>query len=114
MVAAVAAKTTWNIQKARTQGSPSGTEVAQEKAGSSEPSGAAGTEHDPEPDGPECQGTHGKIHEVFHHDVDGIFRTGKPCLNHGKTCLHEKHQGCRNQRPHIIRMGLHQIDGMPV
>ena len=84
--------------------------VGQKKAGGAEPSGGCCTEHNPEPDGPEGQRSHGKIHQVFHHDVDGVFGPGKPGFHHGKSGLHEKHQGGRHQGPDIIGMGLYQVD----
>ena len=89
-------------------------EVAQKKAGGAEPAGGGGTEHQPETDGPEGEGAHGKIHQVFHHDVDGVLGPREAGLHHGKPGLHEKDQGGRHQGPHVIRVGLHQVDGRAV
>ena len=84
--------------------------IGQKETGGAEPAGRCATEHKSETDGPECQGSHGKIHQVFHHNIDGIFGPGKSGFHHGKTGLHEKNQGRGYQRPNIIGMGLYQID----
>ncbi len=95
-------------------GVTAGFEVAQEKSRGAEPAGGGGPEHEPETDGPEGDAADGKIHQVFHHDVDGVFGPGKTGFHHGKAGLHEKDQGGGHQGPHIIGVGLHQIDGRVV
>ena len=75
-------------------GVPVGGEVAEEEAGGAEPARLADPEHQAEADGPVEYGTHGKIHEVFHNDIDGVFGARKAGLDHGKAGLHKEHQ-CR-------------------
>jgi len=40
-----------------------------------------------------------KIHQVFHQDISDILGADKPCLQHGKTCLHNKYQKCSYHNP---------------
>ena len=89
-------------------------EITQEKTGGSKPAGAGGTEHQAEADGPIKDGPHGEIHQVLHYDVDRILGASKAGLNHCKSSLHEKDQGCGHQGPNIISMSLHRLDGIGI
>ena len=64
--------------------------------------GAAGTEHQAEAYQPEARRTDAEVHQVFHQNVAGIFRSRKACLTHGKASLHKIHQGCPQQDPNCV------------
>ena len=49
-------------------------------------------EHQPEPDDPERGRAQRKVHDIFHHDVAGVFCPGQTCFAHSKTGLHEEDQ----------------------
>lgn len=44
-----------------------------------------------------------QVHKIFHHDIAGIFSSGKTGLDHSKARLHKKYHKRSDQYPHRIR-----------
>jgi hypothetical protein len=66
--------------------------AAQSDIRGADQSAGIGAEHQAGADKPESQGSAGKIHDIFHHDIGGIFGPRKTRFHHGKSGLHKKDQ----------------------
>ena len=63
--------------------------------------------HQPEADGPEDQGAHREIHQVFHDDIPGVFRPGEAGFHHGEPGLHEEDEHRPQQYPNGVQCRKH-------
>ena len=52
----------------------------------------------------------GKIHQVLHQNVYGVFGSRETGFNHRKACLHEKHQKRSNTGPNNIDVKSESFD----
>ena len=69
------------------------------KAGLSDESYHILAEQQPESNQNKYNCTDTKVHQVFHQDITGVLGSGKPCLHHGKACLHPEYQCGSYQEP---------------
>ena len=65
------------------------------------------TEQKSEAEEHENHGTDAEIHQVFHDDITGVFRSCEAGFDHRKACLHEENQCRADQEPDTEYLGIY-------